>query len=124
MQQGILIEARLPGGHLQYRRAEKLADNAAQSGAVICEEPEDEDAQPARRQQAEQENGCQAFLHVRRLRLMHVRECMPYMRQAPVFGRSAVNYWKCRDRLWAACLLHLTIACGMWGVLMCLARFL
>lgn len=55
----------MPGGHLQYRRADKLPDNAAQSGALICEEPEDEDAQPARRQQAEQTNGCQAFLHVR-----------------------------------------------------------
>lgn len=77
MQQGVLIEARLPGGHLQYRRADKLADNAAQSGAVICEEPEDEDAQPARRQQAEQENGCQAFLHVRCQHLTSVCDCMP-----------------------------------------------
>lgn len=59
------MEARLPGGHLQYRRADKLPGSVMQSGAVICEEPEDEDAQPARRQPAEAENGCQAFLHVR-----------------------------------------------------------
>lgn len=74
MQQGVLNEARLPGGHLQYRRADKLPDSAAQSTAVICEEPEDEDAQPARRQQAEPENGCQAFLHVR---FLHVCDIVP-----------------------------------------------
>eukprot|EP00892_Ulva_mutabilis_P007771 jgi/Ulvmu1/5366/UM022_0160.1 len=63
VQQGVLIEARLPGGHLQYCRAEKLPDSVTHTGAVICEEPEDEDAQPACRQQAEADNGCQAFLH-------------------------------------------------------------
>jgi hypothetical protein len=62
VQQGALFEARLPGGHLQYRRATKLPSNGVD---MICEDPEDDDIVPARRQQAEPENDCKIHLDVR-----------------------------------------------------------
>jgi hypothetical protein len=68
VQQGALIEARLPGGHLQYRRAQKFPSGT--SGEVICEDPEDDDIVPTRRQQAEPENDCKVFLDVRCLTLL------------------------------------------------------
>lgn len=63
MQQGALLEARLPGGHLQYRRAQKLPGGSS-GGELICEDPEDDDIVPARRQQAEPENDCKIHLDV------------------------------------------------------------
>ena len=62
VQQGALLEARLPGGHLQYRRAQKLPGGG---GEIICEDPEDDDIVPARSQQAEPENDCKVNLDVR-----------------------------------------------------------
>lgn len=66
MQHGALVEERMAGGGLRYRRPDAAPDAfAATRGAAICEDPEDDDLMPSRSLQPAKENGCKVFLPVR-----------------------------------------------------------
>ena len=66
MQHGALVEERMAGGGLRYRRPAAAPDAfAATGGAAICEDPEDDDLMPSRSLQPAKENGCKVFLPVR-----------------------------------------------------------